>query len=48
MGTLATKIPFPHEIWDLPLFPHFWAEVSVWQSEAEKQKAEGSQEYAED
>lgn len=48
MGTLATKVPFPHELWDLPLCPHFWAKVGVWQSETEEQKAEGSEEHAED
>lgn len=48
MGTLATKVLFPHELWDLPLCPHFWAKVDVWQSEIEEQKAEGSEEHAED
>lgn len=48
MGTLATKVPFPNELRDLPLCPRFWAEVGVWQSEAEEQKAERSGEYAED
>lgn len=48
MGTLATKVPFPNEQWDLVLCPHFWGEVGVWQSETEEQKAEGCEEYAED
>lgn len=41
MDTLATKVPFPNEQWDLVLCPHFWGEVGVWQSETEEQKAEG-------
>lgn len=41
MGTLATKVPFPNEQWDLVLCPHFWGEVGAWQSETEEQKAEG-------